>query len=64
VTGLTEEKKKLNLSRKVPIKHEGCGREMAWKDMEDVIDEVLQNLKKIEDTDYYSNIDDNLKFVK
>lgn len=62
VTGLTEEEKKLNLTRKIPIKPEGCGKSMAWNQMQDVTDQVLQNLKKIEDTDFFANIDDNLKF--
>jgi GTPase SAR1 family protein len=64
VTGLTEEEKKLNLSRNVPIKPEGCGKEMDWDKMEDVTEKVLnEHLKKIEDTDYFANLD-NFKFGK
>jgi hypothetical protein len=48
----------------VQIKPEGCGKTMKWEEMEDVTETVLQNLKKIEDTDYFANIDDNLKFTK
>ena len=60
--GLTPEEECQNLGRKVKIKPEGCGMSLKWTEMEDVTDSVIQDLKKLEDSDYYSNIDDNLKF--
>lgn len=62
VEGLTSEEIILNCTRKVQIKPQGCGAKMNWNEMEDVTEYALETLKKLEDTDFYANIDDKIRF--
>jgi len=62
LVGLTKEETQKNLTNKIKIAPRGCGKNMKWNEMQDVTEETLDKLKTIEDTDYYSNLDNELKF--
>lgn len=62
VIGLTKDEVTLNLSKKVKIQPQGCGKKMRWEEMEDVTETALQKLKTIEMTDYFNQIEEFSKF--
>ena len=66
--GLTKKEKNENEERekngKIKINPLGCGKQLDWKEMEDVSEEVIEKLKEIAVDDYYSGllkINDNMK---
>ena len=66
--GLTKKEKNENEERekngKIKINPLGCGKQLVWKEMEDVSEEVIEKLKEIAVDDYYSGllkINDNMK---
>ena len=66
--GLTKKEKNENEERekngKIKINPLGCGKQLDWKEMEDVSEEVIEKLKEIAVDDYYSGllkINDNIK---
>ena len=64
--GLTEEEKQLNLNRngKCLIQPQGCGRQLNWKEMEDVTDAINKQITEISLDSYDNKVKDKINTME